>query len=61
MEPFAHTIPEAVRLTRICRATIYELLRQGKIHGVKAGKRTLVLNDSLKAYMASLPPYKPSR
>jgi excisionase family DNA binding protein len=61
MEPIAHTIPEAVKLSGHSRTRIYNLLAEGKLRAVRSGKRTLVLHDSLKAYVASLPAYKPQR
>ena len=61
MEPFAHTIPETVKLIAHSRTRIYQLLDEEKIRAVRVGKRTLILHDSLKAYMAGLPAYQSQR
>lgn len=52
----AHTIADAVKVSGIGRTTLYELIGAGKIEARKAGNRTLIPADSLRAYIASLPP-----
>lgn len=54
-EKLAHTIPEAVASTGIGRTTLYALIKEGKLEAVKLGSRTLVLDSSIRALLASLP------
>ena len=55
-EVLAHTIADAARVSGLGRTTLYEAIGAGKIEARKAGNRTLIPADSLKAYIASLPP-----
>ena len=55
IEVMAMTIAEAVRTSGIGRTRIYELMASGEIAARKCGTRTLVLADSLRAYLAGLP------
>jgi hypothetical protein len=52
----AHTIADAVRVSGIGRTTLYEQIGAGKIDARKVGNRTLILADSLRSYIATLPP-----
>jgi excisionase family DNA binding protein len=52
----AHTIADAVKASGIGRTSLYELIGAGKIEARKAGNRTLIPAESLRAYIASLPP-----
>jgi excisionase family DNA binding protein len=36
------TVPEALRATGIGRTTLYKLIRSGRLHRVKIGKRALI-------------------
>jgi hypothetical protein len=56
MEPLAVTIKEAMRLTALPHRSLYRELERGTIKAVKRGTRTVVLMDSLRAYLVSLPP-----
>ncbi|RWQ21573.1 helix-turn-helix domain-containing protein [Mesorhizobium sp.] len=49
------TIPAAVASSGLGRTTIYELIRDGKLDARKQGTRTLVLADSLRRHIESLP------
>jgi excisionase family DNA binding protein len=53
--PLAVTIHEAVRVSGLSRSELYRRLADGKVRAVKSGSRTLILMDSLRAYVASLP------
>ena len=55
-EVLAHTIADAAKVSGIGRTTLYELIGAGKIEARKAGNRTLIPAESLKAYLDSLPP-----
>jgi excisionase family DNA binding protein len=52
----AHTIADAARVSGLGRTSIYELIGAGKIEARKAGNRTLIPAESLRAYIANLPP-----
>lgn len=40
------------------RTSTYELLNEGKIQGVRDGRRTKIIRASADAYVASLPRYR---
>jgi|AAFX01.1.fsa_nt_gi excisionase family DNA binding protein len=52
-EPISVKVPEAVRLTGISRSRLYELMRSGDVAFAKVGSSTLILVDSLRAYVES--------
>jgi excisionase family DNA binding protein len=54
-EVFAAPIPEACRISGLSRSEIYRRLAAGDIRAVKSGSRTLILMDSLRAHLTSLP------
>lgn len=51
----AVTVNEAIRIAGIGKTLLYEEMAAGRIDAVKAGARTLILMDSLRAYIAGLP------
>jgi excisionase family DNA binding protein len=55
-EVLAHTIADAVKISGIGRTSLYELIGAGKIEARKAGNRTLIPAESLRTYIAGLPP-----
>ena len=57
--PAALPIPAAVRYSGLARSRIYLALNDGSLRAVKAGRRTLVLRESLDAFLAQLPAYQP--
>lgn len=50
-EPISVKVPEAVRLTGLSRSRIYELMRSGDIEFAKVGSSTLILVESLRAFI----------
>jgi excisionase family DNA binding protein len=50
-EPISVKVPEAVRLTGLSRSRIYELMRSGDIAYAKVGSSTLILVESLRAFV----------
>ena len=54
-EPIAVAISEAVRLCGIGRSSIYEAIRRGDLPIRKAGRRTLLLMEDLRRWLAGLP------
>jgi DNA-binding transcriptional regulator YdaS (Cro superfamily) len=57
-EPVAITISETCRISGLSRSQIYRDLAAGKLLAIKNGTSTLVLTESLKQLLASLPPAK---
>jgi excisionase family DNA binding protein len=56
MAPLGVKPKEAARLIGGSRSEVYRLLRQRRLRGVKRGATLLVLMDSIREHMASLPP-----
>jgi excisionase family DNA binding protein len=54
-EVLAHTIADATKISGIGRTTLYEAIGAGKIEARKAGSRTLIVAESLRAFLNSLP------
>ena len=54
-QPLATSIPNACAVTGFSRSVLYRLLASQQISAVKSGRRTLILMDSLRQYLASLP------
>ena len=55
IEPITYTVPEAGRVAGIGVTKLYELIGHGILDARKAGRRTLITADSLRAYLAALP------
>jgi excisionase family DNA binding protein len=53
-QPLCCSIKAAAQLTSLSRSEIYKLIDADRIEVVKHGTRTLVLFDSLSAFIASL-------
>jgi len=53
--PLARTVKGACEACGISRATFYRLVDDGELIVVKCRGRTLVLESSLRAWLASLP------
>jgi len=60
MEKLAYTIPEAIKVTGIGRTTIYSMLQDGRLKGIKNGRRVLITAEALKESIASCPAYNPA-
>ena len=56
--PLTHRIERVVELTGASRTNVYEALRRGDLEAVKLGRATLVLDASLRRWVAALPRYK---
>jgi excisionase family DNA binding protein len=53
--PLCGTVQQVQRYTGWSRAVIYERLRDGSLGAVKSGRRTLVLFDSVRRAVETLP------
>lgn len=62
-EPLTVTFAEAERITGIGHRTLYRELAAGRIKAVKRGRTTLLTMESIRAYLAALPPatFRPKR
>ncbi len=54
-EPLTYRIDDARRILGLGTTKLYELIGTGILDARKAGSRTLITGDSLRAYVASLP------
>jgi hypothetical protein len=52
----AYSPEEAARATELGRTSIFEAMRAGRIERRKIGARTIIPAESLRAFLASLPP-----
>lgn len=53
--PVAHTILDVAKAARLGRSKIYEEIRHGRLKARKIGSRTIILDDDLRSWLASLP------
>jgi excisionase family DNA binding protein len=51
----AHSIPGVTRATTIGRTAIYRAIKRGELKTRKFGRRTLVLDEDLRAWLHSMP------
>jgi excisionase family DNA binding protein len=58
VEPRCLSIAETAALIGLSRSTVYRLLGGGRLRAVKCGSRTLVLADSVRAFLATSPVYQ---
>ena len=56
VDRLAVSIPDAMAVSGLSRSEIYRRLASGDIRAVKSGSRTLILMNSLREHLASLPP-----
>lgn len=53
--PYAQQVEQACLWAGISRTRLEGLLRTGEVRAVRAGRRTLILTESLRCYIDSLP------
>jgi hypothetical protein len=51
----AHSIPEVCAATGLGRDSVYAAIRTGKLIARKYGRRTVVLDDDMRAFLDALP------
>ena len=51
----AHSISEVVKLTGVGRSVLYQQIGEGQLRIRKLGRRTLIFDADLKAWLESLP------
>ncbi len=54
LEPLAYTIDESCDAARVGRTTLYEEIAAGRLIARKVGRRTIILRDDLKSWLARL-------
>lgn len=52
MEPIATSVKEAAKAMSLGRTSIYALIKEGRLHTVKLGRRTLIRVDSIHALLS---------
>lgn len=53
--PLGYTVPGASKSTGMAVSRIWLLIAAGELETRKAGRRTLIVGESLRAYFAALP------
>jgi hypothetical protein len=56
LDPMLVTVDRVTDLIGKCRRSVYQLIATDKLEAVKSGRNTLVVYDSVKRYVDSLPP-----
>jgi excisionase family DNA binding protein len=51
----AHSIPEVCAYTGLGRDSVYAAIRTGKLIARKYGRRTVVLDNDMRAFLEALP------
>ena len=51
VDPISVRVPEAVRMTGLCRSTIYELIASGDLEASKVGRSTVIMVESLRSLL----------
>ncbi len=60
-DPFSHNLPVLLSIPEVCkaiglgRATVFKLIRDGKLSAVKIQSRTVVRIEELRAFIENLP------
>jgi hypothetical protein len=57
-QPMLISVDRVSDLIGKCRRSVYQLIATDKLEAVKAGRNTLVIYDSVKRYVDSLPAAK---
>jgi hypothetical protein len=60
LKPIGCSIAAAEELTSLSREDLYDGLNSGQIKAKKRGRRTIIIVESLKDYILSLPDYDPT-
>lgn len=54
-EKLAVHIDEAAEISSVGRTSLYQAIKDGRLKVRKAGRRTIILIDDLRAYLTTLP------
>jgi excisionase family DNA binding protein len=53
-KPLLVSVKDAARITGVCKSTLYQLVRDGKLRPTKYGSKTLFAYDELQAFTDSI-------
>lgn len=53
-ERLAHTVPQACERANLGRSKLYEEIKAGRLKVVKIGRKTLITEDTLRAYLRQM-------
>jgi len=53
--PLAHDIEDVERLTKLGRTSVFAAIKEGALKARKFGRRTIILDEDLRAFLSSLP------
>ena len=56
-EPEVLTVPDVIRLLRLGKNSVYQLIKEGKISSIKRGKKIIVPKVCLVAYLTDTKNY----
>ena len=51
----AYSVPETMCVLGLCRDSVYKLINTGQLPARKIGRRTVVLESDLQAFLEALP------
>ncbi len=54
-EKLAHSVEDAARITTCGRTSIFQAIKEGSLRARKFGRRTVILDEDLRAWLAALP------
>ena len=54
-EKLAHSVEDAARITTCGRTSIFQAIKEGSLQARKFGRRTVILDEDLRAWLAALP------
>ena len=54
--PVAHSIEGVIQIVPCGRTTVFSAIRSGALKARKMGRRTIILDEDLRAWLGSLPP-----
>ena len=57
----AYSIPDAANVSGVGRTTLYSEIATGRLRAVKQGRRTLILADDLRSWIANLKAVAPKQ
>jgi excisionase family DNA binding protein len=57
LDVLAYSVEDAAKVAALSRSKLYEALAEGRLRGVKDGRRTLIQRVDLEAYLTSLRPF----
>ena len=56
---YAHTIPDVEKRAGIGRTLVYSEIAAGRLKARKVGRRTVILDADLQAWLKALPDFSP--